>query len=243
MNYQNIPQAPRDLTLPGLTFKSKARQKYERAMWPRVKQDQHTLLPVEKLGPPQEYCKLGDRVFNLSRMGKWSNKTIQDFYRRLSDDNGDLHDLRIIDVLLQWEFIICDTWRDLFHTPDHPQRTKRLETIRKQFKDWANSLTPTKETAFLKEIQKLDYKPQWKMLRMFMTAKARRRLTFDEYPKRPVAANDPYWPYVREVLKKESDRLTETYGGGDEFYDFARKFLGPNGMRYYKHFNDGAYWR
>jgi len=81
MNYKHIPKDPNDLTLPGLKFKSKARRKYERAMWPTLRQDQHTLLPKENLSPPQEYCKVGGQVFNLSRMGKWRNETIWAFYR------------------------------------------------------------------------------------------------------------------------------------------------------------------
>ena len=69
-----------------------------------------------------------------------------------------------------------------------------------------------------------------------------KRLTRGEYPKRPVADNDPFWPAIRDTLKKWCDEATDEQDGVD-FYNFAHKLLGPNGMRYYKHFNDGAFWR
>jgi len=80
------------------------------------------------------------------------------------------------------------------------------------------------------------------MLRILIEAKHHKRLVHSEYPKRPVAADDPFWPAIREQLKKWCDEATDEQDGED-FYKFALNLLGPSGMRYYKHFNDGAYWR
>lgn len=243
MNYKHIPQDPKDLTLPGLKFKSKARRRYERAMWPQMQQDQLTLMPVEDLAPPQEYCKVDGRVFNLSRIGEWNNRTIWAFYRAVHED-GDLPDHPwIFDMILQWQFLTSDLWRELFSELGKPTAgAKSKKALTTKFLEWASNLTPEEETRTLKEIISLDDEQQWRILRLLMEAKHHRRLVRDEYPKRPVAEDDPFWPAIRDRLKQWCDEATDEQDGED-FYEFAYKLLGPSGMRYFRHFNDGACWR
>lgn len=244
MNYKHIPQDPKDLTLPGLNFKSRARRQYERAMWPHMRQDQLTLLPVEDLAPPQEYCKVGCRVFNLSRIGEWDNRTIWAFYRAVHEE-GDLPNHPwVFDAMLQWQFLASDYWREMFSEDDNPSTgSTHIETLKTKFLDWAGRLTPEQEISALKEIGRLEDESQWRMLRMLIEAKQLLKTQRREYPRRPVAEDDPFWPYVRDVLKKAWDRIAEEYGGADELYEYARELLGPNGMRYYTHFMDKKSWR
>lgn len=243
MNYKHIPQDPKDNLLPGIKLKTKARIKYERAMWPTVRQDQHTLLPVETLAPPQDYCKVGGRVFNVSRMGRWNNETIWAFYRAVWEEKRVVGKPWLEDALLQWQFMASDLWRELFAEENKTKRPKRLEAFKTKYVEWANNLTPENEVALLKEIKQLDEDRQWMVIRGLIEAKRNKKLKHDEYPKHPVADDDPFWPTIRDILKKRCDEYTDETADGEDFYEFALKLLGPNGMRYYKHFNDGAYWR
>ncbi|MBI9080418.1 MAG: hypothetical protein JEY79_11840 [Pseudodesulfovibrio sp.] len=242
MNYKHIPQDPKDNLLPGIKFKTKARKKYERAMWPTMRQDQHTLIPVEDIAPPQDYCKVGGRVFNVSRMGRWNNETIWAFYRAVWKEKRIVGKPWLEDALLQWQFMASDLWRELFAEEKKVKLSKRFEAFKTKFVEWANNLTPEKEAALLKEIKQLDEDRQWRLIRSLIEAKRYRRRTRNEYPKRPVADDDPFWPAIRDQLKDWCDNMTDEQDG-DDFCQFALKLLGSNGMRYYKHFNDGAYWR
>lgn len=244
MNYKHIPQDPKDNLLPGINIKTKARRKYERAMWPAMRQDQHTLLPAEKLAPPQEYCRVGDQVFNLSRMGKWNNKTIWSFYRAVHENNGVIGQPWLHDGVLQWQFVASDLWREMFSEKDNANPlSKRLETVKTRFVEWVDKLTLEQEASALKEIGQLDEERQWRMLRMLIEAKQLLKTQKGEHPKRPVSKDDPFWPAIRNQLKEAHNNVTDENADGENFYNYALKLLGPDGMRYYTHFVKGAYWR
>jgi len=247
MNYKHIPQDPKDLTLPGLTFKSRRRRKYERAMWPEFRLDQFTLLPKEELAPKKQYVRVGDRLYNLSKIGKWSDKTLWDFFFALQnigeDDSLFAHEW-VLDAIAQWQFVTSALWREMFSEDQRGKRLPRhLEILKTRFVEWAGNLSPEGEVDALKQIGHMEENRRWRMLRLFIEARKNKRMLRDEYPKRPIAEDDPFWPAIRDILKKRCDDYTEETVDGDDFYDFARKLLGPSGMRYYKHFNDGAHWR
>jgi len=64
--------------------------------------------------------------------------------------------------------------------------------------EWVGNLTPEQEANALKELGRLDKERQWRMLLLFIAAKQNKRLRGDEYPKRPVADDDPFWPEIRD---------------------------------------------
>jgi hypothetical protein len=91
MTLRKIPQKPVENPLPGIVRKSKSQMRYEQAFWPSFRQDQHTLMPCEELAPPQDLYQFGGRVWNMSKVRKWSRGALLAFYKAACEE-GDFED-------------------------------------------------------------------------------------------------------------------------------------------------------